>query len=186
MRPDIVSQKNLSRAEKARWARLIVVCDPLGCFAIIFTLGAGAFRLFGHSLKAGYIVGLAAFLCWVLFTVLTLQRELEPDIKALDHPGDDPRADRLIASRREHGSSGAIAELGKKVLRFIIEFLKAIAIIIALPLGIGFVAEVVMFALSDRDVSGAFGSGLAGIAGGILGLVIAIVIVLRRIADIED
>ncbi|WFU43323.1 hypothetical protein QA640_13245 [Bradyrhizobium sp. CB82] len=72
------------------------------------------------------------------------------------------------------------------VLRFVIEFLKCIAIIIALTLGMGFAAEIVVFALSGRDVSGAFGSGLAGIAGGILGLVIAIVIVLRRIADFED
>jgi len=72
------------------------------------------------------------------------------------------------------------------VLRFAIEFLKSIAIIIALPLGIGFAVEIVVFALSDRDVSGAFGSGLAGIAAGIFGLVIAIVIVIRRIADIED
>ncbi|WLA53923.1 hypothetical protein [Bradyrhizobium diazoefficiens] len=71
-------------------------------------------------------------------------------------------------------------------LRFAVEFLKSIAIIIALTLGMGFAVEIVVFALSDRDVSGAFGSGLAGIAGGILGLVIAVVIVLRRIADIED
>jgi hypothetical protein len=71
-------------------------------------------------------------------------------------------------------------------LRFAVELLKSIGIIIALTLGTGFAVEIVVFALSDRDVSGAFGSGLAGIAGGILGLVIAVVIVLRRIADVED
>jgi hypothetical protein len=70
--------------------------------------------------------------------------------------------------------------------RFAIEFLKSISILIALPLGMGFVVEIVAFALSDRDVGGAFGSGLAGIAAGIFGLVIAIVIVIRRIADVED
>jgi uncharacterized spore protein YtfJ len=71
-------------------------------------------------------------------------------------------------------------------LRFAVEFFKSVAIIIALTLGMGFAAEMVAFALSDRDVSGAFGSGLAGAAGGVLGLVLAVVIVLRRIADIED
>jgi hypothetical protein len=71
-------------------------------------------------------------------------------------------------------------------LRFAVEFFKSVAIIIALTLGIGFAAEIIVFALSDRDVSGAFGSGLAGVAGGILGLVAAVVIVLRRIADVED
>ncbi len=48
-----------------------------------------------------------------------------------------------------------------------------------------FAAEKIAFALSDRDVSGAFGSGVAGVAGGALGLVLAVVIVLGRIADIE-
>jgi hypothetical protein len=71
-------------------------------------------------------------------------------------------------------------------LRFAVEFFKSVAIIIGLTLGIGFAAEIIVFALSDRDVSGAFGSGLAGVAGGILGLVAAVVIVLRRIADVED
>jgi hypothetical protein len=71
-------------------------------------------------------------------------------------------------------------------LRFAVEFFKSVAIIIALTLGIGFAAEIIVFALSDRDVSGAFGSGLAGVAGGLLGLVAAVVIVLRRIADVED
>lgn len=70
--------------------------------------------------------------------------------------------------------------------RFAVEFVKSIAIIIALTLGMGFAAEIIAFALSDRDVSGAFGSGLAAIAGGILGLAIAVVIVLRQIADSED
>ncbi|MCC8966722.1 hypothetical protein H8A95_31455 [Bradyrhizobium sp. Pear76] len=46
--------------------------------------------------------------------------------------------------------------------------------------------EAAVFALSDRDVGGAFGSGLAGIVAGLFGLVIAIVIIRRRIADVED
>ncbi|MCC8949138.1 hypothetical protein H8A97_29560 [Bradyrhizobium sp. Arg62] len=71
-------------------------------------------------------------------------------------------------------------------LRLAIGLLKSIAIIVALPLGIGLAVEAAVFALSDRDVGGAFGSSLAGIVAGIFGLVIAIVIVLRRIADVED
>ncbi|WP_162268401.1 hypothetical protein ACNJX9_04045 [Bradyrhizobium sp. DASA03076] len=43
-------------------------------------------------------------------------------------------------------------------LRFAIELLKSIAIIIALTLAMGFAVEFVVSALSDRDVSGAFGS----------------------------
>lgn len=72
------------------------------------------------------------------------------------------------------------------VRNFAIEFLKAAAIIVALPLGLGAVAEVVVMAISDRDVNGAFASGLAGIGAGIFGLVVAIVIVLGRIRTLRD
>lgn len=72
------------------------------------------------------------------------------------------------------------------VLRFAVEFLKSIAIVLALTLGIGFAAEIVVFAFSDRDVSGAFAAGLAGVGGGMFGFVVAVVIVMRRIADVED
>jgi hypothetical protein len=44
-------------------------------------------------------MGVAAFLCWVLFLVLIVRRSLKLDIKALDDPNDDPRAKRLIAGR---------------------------------------------------------------------------------------
>ncbi|MCS3449094.1 MULTISPECIES: hypothetical protein [Bradyrhizobium] len=80
----------------------------------------------------------------------------------------------------------ALDALEDMAVRFAVEFFKSVAIIIALTLGMGFAAEMAAFALSDRDASGAFASGLAGVAGGVLGLVLAIVIVLRRIADIED
>ncbi|KJC58833.1 hypothetical protein UP10_21240 [Bradyrhizobium sp. LTSPM299] len=69
-------------------------------------------------------------------------------------------------------------------LRFVIEFFKCAAIVVAMTLGTALAAEMVVFALSDRDVSGAFGSGLAGTAGGVVGLVLAVVIVLRRFADV--
>lgn len=184
MRADIVPQRKRSWAEKARQAGLVAVCDPAGCVCLIIVLSEGAFRLSGHSWKAGYIVGLAAFLGWVLLFVLIVRRELK--LEAFDVPNGNPRANRLIANRRERSRQLNPPRKRHIVLRFVIEFLKCIAIIIALTLGMGFAAEVVVFALSDRDVSGAFGSGLAGIAGGILGLVIAVVIVLRRIADVED
>jgi hypothetical protein len=49
-------------------------------------------------------VGLAVFLCWVLIFVLIVRRELKLDIKALDDPNDNPRANRLIGKRSERGS----------------------------------------------------------------------------------
>jgi hypothetical protein len=72
------------------------------------------------------------------------------------------------------------------IRRFAIEFLKVVAILVALPLASGVAVLGIVFSLSDRDVGGAMGSSLAGIAAGLLGLVIAITIVVRRIADIED
>jgi hypothetical protein len=76
-------------------------------------------------------------------------------------------------------------------LRFAVEFLKCVAIIVALPLGLGlFVQIVVLFVLlrllGEGDIESAWGSAMAGIAAGALGLVIAVVIVVGRIADIED
>lgn len=113
-----------------------------------------------------------------------LQRELK--LETLDDLNGNSRANQLIDNRRERSRQLNPPEKRHMVLRFVIEFLKCIAIIIALTLGMSFAAEIVVFALSDRDVSGAFGSGLAGLAAGALGLVIAMVIVATRIADIED
>lgn len=72
------------------------------------------------------------------------------------------------------------------VARFAIEFLKATAIIVALPLVLGNAVALAVLFLSDRDIGGTYGAGLAGYAAGAFGLIIAIVIVVRRIADIED
>jgi hypothetical protein len=52
-------------------------------------------------------LGLAVFLCWALIPVLIVRRELKLDVKALDDPNDNPRANRLIANRRERGSFDA-------------------------------------------------------------------------------
>jgi len=43
----------------------------------------------------------------VVFVALILRRELKLDSKALDDPNDNPRANRLIANSREHGSFDA-------------------------------------------------------------------------------
>ncbi|MGY3588185.1 hypothetical protein ACVIGB_002856 [Bradyrhizobium sp. USDA 4341] len=175
-------------------------------FMLVY-VGVEAFVWVGAFLVAlgcvfSVYLGLAVFICWALAPALLLRRELKLDIKALDDPNDNPRANRLIgntypsASIREESDAGrpaapnrmtrALGALEYIALRFAVELLKFLAIIIALPLGMGFAAEIIAFALSDRDVSGAFGSGLAGVAGGALGLVLAVVIVLGRIADIED
>jgi hypothetical protein len=72
------------------------------------------------------------------------------------------------------------------ITRFVVEFIKATAIIVGLPLVSGLLTATIAFRLSDRDVGGTFGSGLLGFAVGAFALVIAITIVMRRIADIED
>jgi ABC-type spermidine/putrescine transport system permease subunit II len=71
------------------------------------------------------------------------------------------------------------------IVRAIVEILKAVAIIIGLPLAFGFIVLGVVFWLLDRDVGGAFGSTMAGIAAGVFGLIVAVVIVLRRVADFD-
>jgi hypothetical protein len=169
-----------------------------GQFALV-SAGVEAFFWVGFFLVvlgASYnlYMGVAAFICWAVIPVLLFRRELKLDIKALDDPNDNPRANRLIgkslprpaAPSPDSRMKRARGALENMALRFVVEFFKSVAIIVALTLGTGFAAEMVVFALSDRDVSGAFGSGLAGAAGGVLGLVLAVVIVLGRIADIED
>jgi len=180
-RADFVPKRKQSLADAAKLAA--------GLFFAEAFLWIGLFLAVWGAIYSIYI-GLAVFICWALVFVLIVQ-----DIKALDDLNDNPHADRLIGkslprpaaapspdSRMKH----ALGALGHMALRFAVELFKSAAIIVALTLGIGFAAEMVVFALSDRDVSGAFGSGLAGVAGGVVGLVFGVVIVLRRIADIED
>ncbi|HEX7921900.1 MAG TPA: hypothetical protein VF583_13165, partial [Bradyrhizobium sp.] len=149
--------------------------------------------------------GLAALLCCALVPTLLLRREFRRDIEALDDPTDNPRANRLIGNASSGASIGshrsalgeaaprpdrrmtrALGALEDMACRFVVELSKSVAIVTAMTVGFAFAAEMAAFALSDRDVSGASGSGLAGGAGGLFGLVLAVVIVLRRIADIED
>ncbi|WP_375780206.1 hypothetical protein ACE103_16010 [Bradyrhizobium sp. ma5] len=180
-------------------------------FALAY-VGVEAFFWFGFFLVVvlgcsySVYLGLAIFICWALTPALLFRRVLKLDIKALDDPNDNPRANRLISkisasySIRGHWyaprpaanpspdsrMTRACGASRHATLRFAAEFFKSVAIIIALTLGTGFTAEMIAFALSDRDISGTFESGLVGIAGGVLGFVLAVVIVVRRIADTED
>ncbi|UGA46507.1 hypothetical protein HU230_0010890 [Bradyrhizobium quebecense] len=188
---DFVPKAKRSFADAVTWAVAYVCAEAFGWAGGFLIVLAGSFSIYA---------GLAVLLCLALFVTLIVRRELKLDIRALDDPGDNPRANRLVGNASASASIGthrralrsnsrmtrALDALEDMAVRFAIEFSKSVAIIIALTLGMGFVAEVVAFVLSDRDVSGAFGSGLAGVAGGVFGLVLAIVIVLRRIADIED
>ncbi|WP_198961027.1 hypothetical protein [Bradyrhizobium sp. UFLA03-84] len=197
MRPaDFLAKRRPSFAEIAT-AMVGYACGEVLAYAGVFLiLLAGSFNIWA---------GLVALLCCALLVTLIVRRELKQDIRALDDPNDNPRANRLIGTASSSAAIGthrsarrpvaprsnsrmtrALDALEDMTVRFAIEFLKCVAIIIALPLGMGFAAEVVVFVLSDRDVGGAFGSGLAGAASGVFGLVLAVVIVLRRIADIED
>ncbi|WP_316395793.1 hypothetical protein [Bradyrhizobium sp. 33ap4] len=198
---DFVPKRNQSWREQS-WAdiaRLAVAqfCgEALGWVGFFLIFLAGSISIYA---------GLAALLSCALLVTLLLRREFRLDIEALDDPSDNPRANRLIgntsadASIRRHRralgqaaprpasrTARALGALEDMAFRFVVELSKCVAIVIVLTLGMGFVAEAVAIVLSDRDVGGAVGSGLAGVAGGVLGLVLAVVIVLRRIADIED
>jgi hypothetical protein len=69
--------------------------------------------------------------------------------------------------------------------RTIFEFFKCVAIIIGLPFASGLVTHGVWFWSSDRDVGGPFGDTMAGIAVGAFAFIVAVVIVLRRVADFD-
>jgi hypothetical protein len=183
----------------------------LGGQVALMSFGAESFFWVGVFLavlgcSVSIYLGLAIFICWALIPALLVRRALKLDIEALDDPNDNPRANRLISQTSASASIGghwyaprpaanpsldsrmmrACGALGDAAVRFAVEFFKFVAIVIVLTLGTGFAAEMTAFALSDRDASGAFGSGLTGVAGAALGLVVGIVIALRRIADIED
>ena len=72
------------------------------------------------------------------------------------------------------------------IARFAVEFIKAAVILIALPLISGVAVETLVYFLSDRDIGATYGASLAGLAAGALGMVAAIMIVVRRIADLDD
>lgn len=64
--------------------------------------GGGFLILLGgsHSSYIEVAVGVAVLLCWLLFFVLIVRRELKLDLDVLDDPNDN----RLIGKRRERGS----------------------------------------------------------------------------------
>jgi hypothetical protein len=100
-------KRTMSLADGAKFAGVWAVGDAFtqafGGVAVTLILCGGVFSL----------LGLAMIVCGGLFVVLILRREFELDIKALDDPNDNPRANRLIANpcanrliadRHEHGS----------------------------------------------------------------------------------
>jgi hypothetical protein len=95
---DFVPKRKLSLADAAKQAVAYLCGEAFVWVGIFLTLLGGSYSIY---------IGLAALLCWGLFLVLIVRRALKLDIKALDDPNDNPRANRLIANRREHGSSDA-------------------------------------------------------------------------------
>lgn len=66
-------------------------------------LWGGSFLILLGGSHSSYIevaVGVAVLLCWLLFFVLIVRRELKLDLDVLDDPNDN----RLIGKRRERGS----------------------------------------------------------------------------------
>jgi hypothetical protein len=105
----------MRRADIVRKGKLSFTKDvvPFLCseaysgIALILTSAGGVFSLFG----------VAMLLCGWPIAFFMLWREFKLDIKALDDPNDNPRANRLIANRRERGSFDTqIALLGALLL----------------------------------------------------------------------
>jgi hypothetical protein len=92
-RADIVPKRKVSLADVG----VLAVCQGYCGVALILTESGGLFALFG----------VAMFLCGGLIGFLMFLRALKLDLKALDNPNDNPRANRLIANRRERGSFDA-------------------------------------------------------------------------------
>jgi hypothetical protein len=97
-RVDIVSKRNWSLTDAAKLAAGSVFGEAF-CWVGFFLAAWGA--------RYSIYIGLAVFICWALILVLIVRRELKLDLKALDDPNDNPRANRLIANRRERGSFDA-------------------------------------------------------------------------------
>jgi hypothetical protein len=89
------AQRKMSVADAAEGAVGLLCGEAFVWVGVLLTLLAGSYSTY---------MGAAALLCWVLFFVLIVRRELKRDIKALDDPNDNPRANRLIGKRRERGS----------------------------------------------------------------------------------
>lgn len=97
-RADIVLKRKWSLADAAKLAVGSFFGEAF-CWVGFFLAAWGA--------RYSIYIGLAVFICWALILVLIVRRELKLDLKALDDPNDNLRANRLIANRRERGSLDA-------------------------------------------------------------------------------
>jgi hypothetical protein len=83
----------MSWADRAKHGGVAVVVAAVTGVVPILLQSGGPFPL----------LGVATIVCGILFGFLIFLRELKLDIKALDDPNDNPRANRLIADRRDRG-----------------------------------------------------------------------------------
>ena len=84
------------------WVQKWPLADAVGYVASEAFLWGGLFLIYlagSHDI----LLGVAAFLCWVLLLLWILRRWLKRDVEALDDPNDNPRANRLIGRSRERG-----------------------------------------------------------------------------------
>jgi membrane protein implicated in regulation of membrane protease activity len=89
---DFVPKRKMSLADAAKLTVGLLCGEAFMWVGFFLILLAGSFSTY---------IGAATFLCWVLLLVLIVRRELKLDIKALDSPNDNPRANRLIGKRRD-------------------------------------------------------------------------------------
>ena len=76
-----------SAHRRAKWARAYFFGEALFWVGVFLAVWAARYDIY---------LGLGACLSWVLIFVLIVRRGLKLDIKALDDPNDNPRANRLI------------------------------------------------------------------------------------------
>jgi hypothetical protein len=97
---DFVSKRKLS--SNAKQAVGYLCGEAFVWVGLLLTLFGGTYSIY---------TGVAAFLCWVLFLVLIVRRELKLDIKALN---DNARANPLISKRRDRGSYDYWDQIGRE------------------------------------------------------------------------
>ncbi|WP_271576118.1 hypothetical protein [Bradyrhizobium sp. CCBAU 11361] len=123
-----------SLADRAKLGAGYFFGESLFWVGLFLTVWAGSYSIY---------LGGGVCICWVLIFVLIMRRELSRDIKALDDPRDNPRANRLIGKglprtaapgpdTRMPRARGALKHMA---LRFAVEFFTSVAIIIAVTLG---------------------------------------------------
>jgi hypothetical protein len=100
---DFVSKLKMFLADAAETAAALFIGEVIGWVIVgaIWVIGWAGVYLFFLARSFSSYTGVAAISCGMLILVLVAWRALKADIKALDDPNDDPRANRLIGKRRE-------------------------------------------------------------------------------------